>query len=299
MNIHHLELFYYVARYRGISEAVRNISYGIQQPAMSSQIIQLEEHLGVVLFHRRPFSLTPAGEELYTFIKPFFDGLGKMADQLRGGVAQHIHIGSSNIVLRDYLPDVLLKLRQRFPKMKVTLREGYEPELYALVEKQEIDLAITLLDVKPPSGISIRPLFKMPLALMVRQDSDITDPNDLWNLDRITHALISMPTNESIYRNFQKGLTKLGVDWFTSIEVNSVDLVEAYVKESFGIGLTVAVPGKPIDEEVRLLTLDEFDPVTFGMMWHGKPTPIIAAFSQAVEEAARALPFSAQGSRAK
>src|SRR6185436_17199676 len=55
MNIHHLELFYYVAKHGGISQAARNISYGIQQPAVSSQIIQLEEFLGTTLFHRRPF----------------------------------------------------------------------------------------------------------------------------------------------------------------------------------------------------------------------------------------------------
>ena len=58
MNIHHLELFYYVARFGGITEAVRNMPYGIQQPAISGQIAQLEEHLGVTLFHRRPFALT-------------------------------------------------------------------------------------------------------------------------------------------------------------------------------------------------------------------------------------------------
>ena len=43
MNIHHLELFYYVAKHGGIMEAVRQIPYGIQQPAVSSQIAQLEE----------------------------------------------------------------------------------------------------------------------------------------------------------------------------------------------------------------------------------------------------------------
>ena len=53
MNIHYLELFYYVARHGGISEAVRNMPYGIQQPAMSSQVIQLEESLGLTLFQRR------------------------------------------------------------------------------------------------------------------------------------------------------------------------------------------------------------------------------------------------------
>ena len=67
-NIHHLELFYFVAKHGGIAGAVRNIPYGIQQPAVSGQIAQLEEHLGVTLFQRRPFSLTPAGKKLFDFI---------------------------------------------------------------------------------------------------------------------------------------------------------------------------------------------------------------------------------------
>src|SRR5437762_11761543 len=99
MNIHHLELYYYVAKHGGISEAVRNMPYGIQQPALSGQIIQLEEFLGVTLFQRRPFALTPAGHELFDFIKPFFDNLGPVADKLRGGAAQAIRIGASEIVL--------------------------------------------------------------------------------------------------------------------------------------------------------------------------------------------------------
>ena len=81
MNIHHLELFYYVARHGGISEAVRNMPYGLQQPAMSAQVIQLEEFLGLPLFQRRPFALTPAGEELYAFIQPFFENLNATADR--------------------------------------------------------------------------------------------------------------------------------------------------------------------------------------------------------------------------
>ena len=93
MNIHHLELFYYVARHGGISEAVRKIPYGIQQPAVSGQILQLEEFLGVTLFQRRPFALTPPGEELYKFIQPFFDNLEAMTNKLRGDLTQHIRRG--------------------------------------------------------------------------------------------------------------------------------------------------------------------------------------------------------------
>src|SRR5213593_1592917 len=145
MNIHHLELFYYVARHGGISEAVRNMPYGIQQPAMSGQIIQLEESLGVALFHRRPFALTAQGEELFAFIAPFFDNLQPMAETIRGGVSQHIRIGASEIVLRDHLPGVMQAMQKQFPKLKITLREGYQPELESWVCKKELDLALTVL----------------------------------------------------------------------------------------------------------------------------------------------------------
>ena len=50
MNVHHLELFYYVAKHGGIMPAVRNIPYGIQQPAVSAQVSELEEFLGGTLF---------------------------------------------------------------------------------------------------------------------------------------------------------------------------------------------------------------------------------------------------------
>src|SRR6185295_5128813 len=153
MNIHHLELFYYVARHHGISEAVRNIPYGIQQPAVSGQIIQLEEFLGVTLFQRRPFQLTPAGQELFEFIEPFFSNLDAIATKLQGGEAHQIRIGASEVVLRDHLPGPVQNVRKKFPKLKLTLRDGYQPQLEAWIENQEIDIAITLLNGKPASGI--------------------------------------------------------------------------------------------------------------------------------------------------
>ena len=117
MNIHHLELFYYVAKHGGISEAVRNIPYGIQQPAVSAQILQLEESLGVTLFRRRPFSLTSPGEKLFRFIQPFFEGLEPLADELRGGAAQQLRFGASGTILRDHLPELAQYVRKKFPDL--------------------------------------------------------------------------------------------------------------------------------------------------------------------------------------
>ena len=107
MNIHHLELFYYVARHGGIAEAVRKMPYGIQQPAISVQLIQLEESLGTTLFRRRPFQLSRPGKELFVFIEPFFAGTDEIAARIKGESAARIRIGASQVILRDYLPTAL------------------------------------------------------------------------------------------------------------------------------------------------------------------------------------------------
>jgi DNA-binding transcriptional LysR family regulator len=289
MNIHHLELFYYVARHGGITEAVRNMPYGIQQPAMSGQIIQLEEFLGTTLFHRRPFQLTTQGQELYEFIRPFFENLDAMAARLRGGEAQHVRIGASEIVLRDHLPSILRTLGQRFKRLKVTLREGYQPQLESWITRNELDLAITLLGDKLPPGTSGLRLFELPLVLLVPHNSPIKSAQELWARDRIEESLISLPTNEPIYKNFQEGLARLGVDWFTSIEVSTVELVQTYVANGHGIGLSIVVPLAKQDPALRTLPLENFKPVTFGVIYHSKPAPIVETFLAAIREAAAQL----------
>src|SRR5947208_9450106 len=114
MNIHHLELFYYVAKHGGIAAAVRNMPYGIQQPAVSGQIARLEEALGAKLFNRRLFSLLPAGTDLFEFVKPFFDDVEKVAGRIRGA-SQQFRIAAPSIVLHDYVPELLQRVRRRFP----------------------------------------------------------------------------------------------------------------------------------------------------------------------------------------
>ncbi len=289
MNIHHLELFYYVARYGGISEAVRNMPYGIQQPAVSGQIIQLEEDLGTTLFQRRPFSLTPTGRELYDFIKPFFDNLTPMAEKLRGGVSQHLRIAASEIMVRDHLPRLLQELRKKFPKLKVSLREGYHPEVITLLQQLEVDVSIGLLGGKPPAGINAVPMFQLPLVLLVPKNSKLKSADELWQRDRIEETLITVPSNQPIRRAFEDGLARHKVDWFGGIEVSTVEMVQTYVANGYGIGVTVGVPKMKHHPEVRLLELEGFEPVTFGVLWQGRRNPLLEAFLKILENAARQL----------
>jgi len=278
MNIHHLELFYYVARHGGITEAVRNIPYGIQQPAVSGQVAQLEEYLGGTLFQRRPFALTPAGEKVYHFIQPFFANLDALASELQGGKARQIRIGASTIVLREHLPEVFQNIRKRFPNLKISLREGYPAEFENLLLKEELDLAVTAIEKKPPPGLHSVSLVELPLVLLVEKASRVTAADQLWARDKIEDPLICLPAVEAICKNFQQGLARLGVDWFPGMEVSSIDLIETYVAGGFGIGVSVQVPKAPPSPHVRVVPLPNFAPVILGVLWRGKTSALLQAF---------------------
>jgi DNA-binding transcriptional LysR family regulator len=289
MNIHHLELFYYVARHGGITEAVRNIPYGIQQPAVSGQVGQLEEYLGVTLFQRRPFALTPAGEKLFHFIQPFFANLDVMASELQGGKARHIRIGASTIVLRDHLPGVFQSVRKRFPNLKISLREGYPQDFENLLQREELDLAVTAVEKKPVSGLHSVALVELPLVLLLPKSSRVTAADQLWQRDKIEEPLICLPAAEALCKNFQQGLARLGVDWFPSMEVSSVDLIETYAANGFGIGLSVQMPKAKLSPQVRVLPLPDFAPVIVGAVWRGKISALLQAFLDELQLRAKKL----------
>ncbi len=269
--------------------AVRNIPYGIQQPAVSSQIAQLEEFLGVKLFHRRPFALTAEGGKLYAFVLPFFSNLEKMAAELQGGRARRIRIGAATIVLREHLPELFQSVRGKFFGLKLSLREGSPAELEEMLQRDEIDLAVTVIEKKTAEGIHALALLELPPVLLVPKTSAVKSAEELWRLDTIDEPLICFPPGEPLSRNFQAQLNKLGVDWFPSIEAGSADLIEAYVASGLGIGLSAAIPKKIFSPKVRVLPLAGFPPVVIGALWRGRKTPLLEVFLEEMQLRARRL----------
>jgi len=285
MNIHHLELFYYVAKWGGISEAVRHIPYGIQQPAVSAQILQLEDALGVTLFQRRPFCLMPPGERLYRFIIPFFENLDAIAGELRGS-AGTIRLGASEVVLRNHMPTVLRRVHAKFPKLKVQLREGAQPQFERWLQDREIDLAMTMLESKPPPGVSARSVLKLPLVLLLPAKCKIKSAGELWKKDKIEYDLLALPTDELITKRFLQELEKRGVDWFPTMELTSLELIQIYVAEGYGIGLAAHVPQGKLLPGVRALPLTDFPTVDYGLLWHGKMSCATAAVADELQRRA-------------
>jgi DNA-binding transcriptional LysR family regulator len=144
--------------------------------------------------------------------------------------------------------------------------------------REEIDLAVTLIEKRATPGINSQVLLELPMILLVHKTSKITDPEQLWKQDPIREPLICMPAAEVISKNLQQSLAKRGADWFPSIEVSSLDLIQTYVANGFGIGIAVQIPGVTIMPGARIVPLPDFPKVAVGALWRGRVTPLIQTF---------------------
>ncbi len=239
--------------------------YGIQQPSVSTQVNALERDLGVTLYERRPFQLTPAGEELFKFVEPFFGRIGEIRVRLQG--AARIRIGASPILFRDYLPPVIESLRRQFPRLNLILRALNQPELAAAIEQDELDIIISLIPDNLGPGIRAVDIVELPLVLLALKTGKVKSAEDLWAGKKPSEPLISLGPNELICQQFQGELARLGVSWLPRMEMDSLDLIEQYVAAGYGIGLSVRLPDSRLPAKIRALELPGFPAVRLGVLY--------------------------------
>lgn len=287
MNVHHLELFYYVARSGGISAAVRAIPYGIQQPAVSGQMRQLEESVGTKLFERSPFRLTAAGERLFAHIQPFFDNLDAVGAALKEDADPELRLGGSELVLREHIPQVMQWVKEHFPRLRLTLQTGFQAALKDGLREGTIDVALTPIETRPPARLRQLRLACVPLVLLVHRSTSYRSAEAVLAEPVPPGALISLPETAVVTRNFQRGLKRLGKKWAQAIEATSVELVTRYVANGDGVGVNIAIPEVVKHRDVRVLPLEGFEPMTMGVLWRGELTPLARALVEATRRYSR------------
>jgi DNA-binding transcriptional LysR family regulator len=123
----------------------------ISQPAVSSRIKALEESLGVMLFvrSRNTLTLSTAGRVL----RPHAEQLLKTASvarqavhELQPGSDTPLQIAAGLSISVYFLPDVLKRFQQAFPRLNISIRPGHSKEVLEMVlnEEAEIGLARSL-----------------------------------------------------------------------------------------------------------------------------------------------------------
>jgi DNA-binding transcriptional LysR family regulator len=126
MELRHLKYFITVAEELHFTRAAEKLF--IVQPALSRQIKQLEDELGVLLFNRtkRVVTLTEAGQFFYKEVKELFlmlDQAKSRTKQIETGSVGKIRVGYVGSSMMTVLPKLITTLQKKQPDLHLELFE--------------------------------------------------------------------------------------------------------------------------------------------------------------------------------
>lgn len=125
---------------------------GISQSAISQHVRALEEELGVPLLVRlgRTTRMTPAGEALLTCARQVLDKLDetrRFLEEHTRGRAGVVRIGTPEPPCNYLMPEVLVELKRRFPKIDARVVSGHTATTLGRLAGGELDVALLPLPV--------------------------------------------------------------------------------------------------------------------------------------------------------
>jgi DNA-binding transcriptional LysR family regulator len=163
MNLRHARTFVTVAELGTVSKAAERLR--IAQPALSRQISNLEQELGLKLFDRvgSRLLLTGEGEQLLSDCRVLLNcarALGERAQLLRRGDTGVLKVAASPQYIEGVISEFLHRYAESYPNVQVRLIEAIGADTLGLLERGEIHLGQNLLRAVQPSNprFAIHPL---------------------------------------------------------------------------------------------------------------------------------------------
>jgi DNA-binding transcriptional LysR family regulator len=259
MDFDQLRTFTEVAKLGSFSRAAEKVLRS--QPAVSTQIRQLEQEYGQKLFDRsaKRVRLTPAGEVVLQYAQEMLalhgESLHATAD-FHGVPSGTLSIGANEGTFLYVLPHVLAKYHKKFPQVKISVYRSFSHKVSEKVEQGAIDLGIVSMPVKSPQLKSV-PVFRDRLYLMVGPNNPLFKRRSV-TLEEFAHQPLIVSKTGSIRKMMEKHLRPYSQNLNITMELTSVVMIKRFVRDGFGVSLICAAFARENVRrgEVRLLDVE-------------------------------------------
>lgn len=218
------------------------------QPALSKQIRELEDELGVQLFVRhgkRYTQLTEAGEQVLAKAERVLDeadALRKVSAQFAEGHSGTLSIAATHTQARYVLPAVLARFREEFPAMQFKLLQGNPEQVaeYVVHGDATFGLATETLDDHP--SLDTRPAYAWRHCLIVPPSHAFATLGRQPTLSELAaQPLITYTAQFAGRRGIDAAFAKSGMSPNVVLEAIDSDVIKAYVELGFGVGVIADV----------------------------------------------------------
>ena len=241
----------------------------ITPAAVAQQIRTLEREIGAPLIARagRSVHVTEPGSRILERTRELLRGVADLrtiaTDETPAG---ELRLGAGTNALTGLVPDILARLVELHPKLKVFIRPGYSPELYRAVESGDLDAAVVLEAPFPlPKTCGWELLREEELVVLAPRKWAERDPHELLR----SEPLVRYDRTQWGGRVADHYLQQAGIVPQERFELNALNAIAVMVDRGLGVSL---VPDwlRPWPEGLDVVCLPlplPSEPRRIGVVW--------------------------------
>lgn len=243
MEIRVLKYFLTVAREEGINRAAEVLH--ITQPTLSRQLSQLEEEVGVKLFHRgaRKITLTNEGillrrraEEILALVDRTEAELTQQEELVEGRIV----IGCGELAAVQILPKMIQTFNQKYPLVTYDIFTANADLVKEQMEKGLIDIGVLLEPIDIEKFDFIRLIKKERWIVLMRPDDPLAEKDRITAKDLEGLPLI-LPRRQNVQNEvanwFGDSFQKVQILFTSNFNTNSAIMVQG------GLGYSLVIEG--------------------------------------------------------
>ncbi|UXY16756.1 HTH-type transcriptional regulator CysB [Chitiniphilus purpureus] len=233
-----------------VSEAAEKLH--TSQPGISKQIRLLEDELGVQIFIRngkRVVDVTAPGREILRIAERMLmqaQNLKRIGEEFVNVEGGSLTIATTHTQARYALPETVKAFLERYPKVRLSIKQGSPTQISEMVVEGEADLAVATEGIDHYPELAMLDCYDWNRSVVVPDGHPLTTLERALALEDIAaYPLITydfaFTGRSKINRAFeQRNLTPNVV--LTAIDT---DVIKTYVRLGLGIGLIASMAYEP------------------------------------------------------
>lgn len=270
MELRHLRYCLALAEVQNFTRAAERVH--VTQSTLSHQIRQLEEELGVDLFHRhgKRVTITESGRAFVDQILPIVESVDGVIASLKSvpdDLTGELRIAATHSFNVQLIPQCLAAFMERYPRVKVVVEELSGEMIASGLESGSLDLGVSYRPAVP-RGLWFEPLFNEELKLIVAPGHALAGRKRVRMVELNGLPLALLTPNFSTRQLLDECFMAAGAKPQVVAELNAISPMVELVRRT---GLASIVSANALVDEPELVTvaLENPTPVrTPGLLWN-------------------------------
>ncbi|MTD33497.1 HTH-type transcriptional regulator CysB [Paludibacterium denitrificans] len=243
-----------------VSEAAEKLH--TSQPGISKQIRLLEDELGIQVFIRngkRVVSVSEPGKEVLRISERILreaQNLKRVGDEFAREAEGALTIATTHTQARYALPGTIAEFVRRYPKVRLSIKQGSPTQICEMVVTGEADFAIATEGISLYRELAMLPCYEWNRSVVVPEGHPLLALERPLTLADITaYPIITYDFAFAGRSKINKAFEQAGLTPNVVLTAIDTDVIKTYVTLGLGIGIIATMAFEP-ERDSKLRSID-------------------------------------------